>query len=60
MVQSLVYQSPDIQKILAFEGAFEKLFNIVQQEGGLEARDLESTAFSDMTDRENPNFRYIY
>ena len=36
MVQSLVYQSPDIQKILAFEGAFEKLFNIVQQEGGLE------------------------
>ena len=36
MVQSLVNQSPDIQKILAFEGAFEKLFNIVQQEGGLE------------------------
>ncbi|TCD69596.1 hypothetical protein EIP91_007018 [Steccherinum ochraceum] len=36
MVQSLVHQSPDIQKILAFEGAFEKLFNIVQQEGGLE------------------------
>ncbi|THH31664.1 hypothetical protein EUX98_g2561 [Antrodiella citrinella] len=36
MVQSLVNQSPDIQKILAFEGAFEKLFNIVQQEGGLD------------------------
>lgn len=36
MVQSLVNQSPDIQKILAFEGAFEKLFNIVQLEGGLE------------------------
>lgn len=35
-MQSLVHQSPDIQKILAFEGAFEKLFNIVQQEGGLE------------------------
>jgi len=31
-----------------------------QQEGGLEGRDLEATAFSDMTDRENPNFRYIY
>ncbi|KAM5453601.1 hypothetical protein MaudCBS49596_002804 [Microsporum audouinii] len=31
-----------------------------QQEGGLEGRDLDSTAFSDMTDRENLNFRYIY
>ncbi|KXT05015.1 hypothetical protein AC578_10337 [Pseudocercospora eumusae] len=30
------------------------------QEGGLEGRDLDSTAFSDMTDRENLNFRYIY
>lgn len=28
-----------------------------QQEGGLEGRDLDSTAFSDMTDRENLNFR---
>ena len=27
------------------------------QEGGLEGRDLDSTAFSDMTDRENLNFR---
>jgi hypothetical protein len=36
MVQTLVAQSPDIQKVLAFEGAFEKLFNIVQQEGGIE------------------------
>lgn len=31
-----------------------------QQEGGLEGRDLDATAFSDMTDRENLNFRYIY
>jgi hypothetical protein len=31
-----------------------------QQAGGLEGRDLDATAFSDMTDRENINFRYIY
>ncbi|KAF7982993.1 hypothetical protein HWV62_24604 [Athelia sp. TMB] len=36
MVQSLISQSPDIQKILAFEGAFEKLFNTIGQEGGVE------------------------
>ncbi|KAF9450102.1 hypothetical protein P691DRAFT_726661 [Macrolepiota fuliginosa MF-IS2] len=36
MVQTLVAQSPDIQKVLTFEGAFEKLFNIVTQEGGIE------------------------
>jgi len=36
MIQILIAQSPDIQKVLAFEGAFEKLFNIVQQEGGIE------------------------
>ncbi|KAI5922492.1 putative MFS allantoate transporter [Camillea tinctor] len=29
-------------------------------EGGLEGRDLNSTAFADLTDRENLNFRYIY
>jgi hypothetical protein len=36
MVQMLVAQSPDIQKVLAFEGAFEKLFSIVQKEGGID------------------------
>lgn len=36
MVQALISQSPDIQKVLAFDGAFEKLFNIVTQEGGVE------------------------
>ncbi|KAI9573289.1 p115 like vesicle tethering protein [Boletus coccyginus] len=36
MIQLLISQSPDIQKVLAFEGAFEKLFNIVAQEGGVE------------------------
>lgn len=30
------------------------------QEGGLEGRDLNATAYVDMTDRENMNFRYIY
>ena len=34
VVQLLIYQNADIQKLLAFEGAFEKLFNIVTQEGG--------------------------
>ncbi|THX17220.1 MFS general substrate transporter [Aureobasidium pullulans] len=28
--------------------------------GGLEGRDLNATAFADLTDRENENFRYIY
>jgi hypothetical protein len=36
MVQALTFQSPDIQKVLAFEGAFEKLFNTVTQEGGVD------------------------
>lgn len=31
-----------------------------QQEGGLDARNLDATAFGDLTDRENLNFRYIY
>ncbi|KAJ7023419.1 p115 like vesicle tethering protein [Mycena alexandri] len=34
MVQALISQSADIQKVLAFEGAFEKLFNTVMHEGG--------------------------
>jgi len=36
MIQSLISQSPDIQKVLAFEGAFEKLFDIIAREGGIE------------------------
>jgi intracellular protein transport protein USO1 len=36
MIQSLVSQNADIQKLLTFEGAFEKLFNILMQEGGVE------------------------
>ncbi len=29
-------------------------------EGGLEGRNLDVTAFGDLTDKENLNFRYIY
>ncbi|KAI0407297.1 putative MFS allantoate transporter [Xylaria palmicola] len=29
-------------------------------EGGVDSRDLDTTAFADMTDKENMNFRYIY
>ncbi|KAJ6593169.1 p115 like vesicle tethering protein [Mycena capillaripes] len=36
MVQALISQSAYIQKVLAFEGAFEKLFNTVMHEGGVE------------------------
>lgn len=36
MTQALVSQSSDIQKLLTFEGGFEKLFNIVTQEGGVD------------------------
>ena len=33
---SLVNGNADIQKLVAFEGAFDKLFQIVEEEGGLE------------------------
>ncbi|CCM04778.1 uncharacterized protein FIBRA_06969 [Fibroporia radiculosa] len=36
VVQSLILQSPEIQKILAFEGAFERLFNIMATENGVD------------------------
>ncbi|KAM5537857.1 hypothetical protein V8D89_008499 [Ganoderma adspersum] len=36
IIQSIISQSPEIQKIMAFEGAFEKLFNIIVSEQGLE------------------------
>ncbi|KAJ8495910.1 hypothetical protein ONZ45_g12657 [Pleurotus djamor] len=36
MIKALISQSADIQKVLAFEGAFEKLFAIVTQERGVE------------------------
>ncbi|KAG6865473.1 hypothetical protein C0991_002300 [Blastosporella zonata] len=46
LVQALISQSPDIQKVLAFEGAFEKLFNIVTQEGGVEGGAVTSGALT--------------
>ena len=30
------------------------------QEGGLTGRDLDATAYGDMTDQENLNFRFMY
>lgn len=36
VIQALLAQSPDIQKLLAFEGAFEKLFDIIKKEDGIE------------------------
>ena len=36
LIQSLISQSPDIQKLFTFEGAFEKLFAIIRSENGVE------------------------
>ncbi|KAI5119824.1 hypothetical protein M0805_004759 [Coniferiporia weirii] len=36
LIQSLISQSPDIQKLFAFEGAFDRLFAIIQKEGGVD------------------------
>lgn len=36
MTQALIDSSPDIQKVLAFEGAFEGLLAVILQEGGIE------------------------
>lgn len=46
MIEILVSQSPDIQKVLAFEGAFEKLFNTVTQEGGVDGGVVAQSALS--------------
>ena len=46
MIQGLISQSPDIQKVLAFEGAFEKLFNIISQEGGVDGGAVAQGALS--------------
>ena len=34
----LISKNQDIQKLLAFQGAFEKLFNVIETEGGIESR----------------------
>lgn len=37
LIIALTTQNADIQKLLAFEGAFDKLFGIVRSEGGIGA-----------------------
>lgn len=46
MIQGLISQSPDIQKVLAFEGAFERLFDIISQEGGVDGGVVAHLALS--------------
>ncbi|EJT97020.1 hypothetical protein DACRYDRAFT_112348 [Dacryopinax primogenitus] len=36
LLQNLINSNADLQKIVAFEGAFERLLDIAQQEGGME------------------------
>lgn len=36
MIQALISHNPDIQKLLAFEGLFEKLFSIISKGGGVD------------------------
>ncbi|KAI0048589.1 hypothetical protein FA95DRAFT_1654923 [Auriscalpium vulgare] len=37
LLSALIRQSPEIQKVLAFDGVFEKLFAIVTRDGGLDS-----------------------
>jgi hypothetical protein len=34
----LIAKNQDVQKLLVFQGAFEKLFNVIESEGGVESR----------------------
>jgi intracellular protein transport protein USO1 len=44
MLAALIRQSTEIQKILAFDGIFEKLFSVVTREGGLESQSVVTDA----------------
>ena len=44
MLAALIRQSTEIQKILAFDGIFEKLFSVVTREGGLEGQSVVTDA----------------
>jgi hypothetical protein len=44
MLTALIRQSTEIQKILAFDGIFEKLFSVVTREGGLEGQSVVTDA----------------
>ena len=44
MLSALIRQSTEIQKVLAFDGIFEKLFSVVTREGGLEGQSIVTDA----------------
>ena len=44
MLAALIRQSTEIQKVLAFDGIFEKLFSVVTREGGLEGQSVVTNA----------------
>ncbi|KAH9975184.1 p115 like vesicle tethering protein [Russula compacta] len=44
LLAALIRQSTEIQKILAFDGIFEKLFSVVTREGGLEGQSVVTDA----------------
>ncbi len=44
MLAALIRQSTEIQKVLAFDGIFEKLFSVVTREGGLEGQSVVTDA----------------
>ncbi|KAI9457538.1 p115 like vesicle tethering protein [Russula earlei] len=44
MLAALIRQSVEIQKILAFDGIFEKLLSVVTREGGLEGQSVVTDA----------------
>nr|KAH9976319.1 p115 like vesicle tethering protein [Lactifluus volemus] len=44
MLSTLIRKSSEIQKVLAFDGIFEKLFSVVTREGGLEGQSVVTDA----------------
>jgi hypothetical protein len=44
MLAALIRQSTEIQKVLVFDGIFEKLFSVVTKEGGLEGQSVVTDA----------------
>jgi len=44
ILAALLRQSAEIQKVLAFDGIFEKLFAVVTREGGLEGPSVVADA----------------
>jgi hypothetical protein len=52
----------EIVLVLLFRLLLSRENRLRNEKAGIvdEALDLDATAFGDMTDRENPNFRYVY